>query len=343
MPARMTEYDRPSAELFQRDLYWKAQPVVLRGIAADWEPVAAGLGSPQQLADWLKDKVGSRSVDILSVKSPEDTMFFYGDDLTEMNFDRGSLPFDAFVDAVLSGADQDQARNLYLQGTLASTLSSQLQSALRLPHVPPSAEPSVWMGNRTVAQTHFDLAQNIAVVVSGRRTFTLFPPEQIANLYMGPMEQVPYGTPVSMVRLDNPDFAKHPNFRIALDHALVADLGPGDGIFIPYMWWHRVEASGSLNMLVNYWWNEYGEFGSPMFSMLHAILTMRDMAPAMRSAWRAMFDHFVFGAGQRAMDHVPPASRGGLGPIDPQMRADLWRSIAAGIHPHVAETQDERT
>ena len=37
---------------------------------------------------------------------------------------------------------------------------------------------------------------------------------------------------------------------------MVADLEPGDAIYIPALWWHAVQATGELNVLVNYWWNE---------------------------------------------------------------------------------------
>ena len=172
--------------------------------------------------------------------------------------------------------------------------------------------------------------------MSGQRRFTLFPPEQVANLYMSPVETAPCGTPISMVRLDSPDFEKHPRFKEALAHAVYADLEPGDAIFIPYMWWHQVQARGALNMLVNFWWNEYEDFGSPIYAMLHSVLTVRDMPPAIRSAWKAMFDHFVFGDGAGAMDHMPLQTRGGLGPVSPQMRQGLWHGIAQGITPHLA-------
>ncbi len=331
----ITEVDRPSVEQFQRDLYFSAQPVVMRGIAKDWEAVAAARQSPLIFGTWLKSAVGSKEVNILTGKDPDDSTFFYDDNLVDINFERGSMPFDRFVDTIIESYGDASAANLYLQGTEARNLSAELRNALRLPYAPASSEPSVWMGNETTAQTHFDLSQNVAVVVSGTRRFTLFPPEQIANLYMGPVEYAPCGTPISMVRLDSPDFAKHPRFEEALSHAQQAELEPGDAVFIPYMWWHQVQAKGQMTMLVNYWWNEYDDFGSPMYSMLHTILTIRDMPPAMRSAWKAMFDHFVFGDGAQSMDHMPMQMRGGLGPVSPAMRQNLWRGIAAGIAPHL--------
>ncbi len=339
-PTPIPEIDRPSVEQFQRDIYFRAQPVIMRGIARDWAPVAAGLESPEAFASWLKQSVGQREVQIMAGKFADDSTFFYNDDLIDVNFERGAMDFGEFVDTVMRPASGEPQKSLYLQGTEAANLSAKLRDALRLPYAPSTSEPSVWMGNKTTAQTHFDLSQNIALVISGRRRFTLFPPEQVANLYMSPVETAPCGTPISMVRLDAPDFQKHPRFEEALTHAVYADLEPGDAIFIPYMWWHQVQASGPLNMLVNYWWNEYDDFGSPMYAMLHSVVTMRDMPPAMRSAWKAMFDHFVFGGdghgGAKSMDHMPLQTRGGLGPISPNMRRNLWHGIASGVAPHLA-------
>lgn len=338
-PKPIPEIDCPSVEQFQREIYFKAQPVVMRGIARDLAPVKAASESPEALNHWLKNSVGERDVGIMAAKSAGDSTFHYEDDLTNVNFERDDMDFGVFIDSIMQPVDDDTS-SLYLQGTEAANLSENLRDELRFAYAPSTSEPSVWMGNKTTAQTHFDLSQNIAVVISGQRRFTLFPPEQVANLYMSPVETAPCGTPISMARLDRPDFLKHPRFREALDHAMVADLEPGDAIFIPYMWWHQVQASGRLNMLVNYWWNEYDDFGSPMFAMLHSVMTVRDMPPAMRSAWKAMFDHFVFGAdeegGARSMDHMPLQTRGGLGPHSPNMRPHLWRGIASGIAPHLA-------
>ena len=100
----------------------------------------------------------------------------------------------------------------------------------------------------------FDESNNVACVVSGTRRFTLFPPEQIANLYIGPLGHAPTGTPISLVSLANPDFKRFPRVRDALASALAAELGPGDAVYIPALWWHHVQSLAKYNILVNYWW-----------------------------------------------------------------------------------------
>ena len=60
------------------------------------------------------------------------------------------------------------------------------------------------------SQTHFDMSYNVACVVAGRRRFTLIPPEQLENMYVGPLEFTLAGPPISMVRLEAPDLEKYP-------------------------------------------------------------------------------------------------------------------------------------
>jgi ribosomal protein L16 Arg81 hydroxylase len=160
----------------------------------------------------------------------------------------------------------------------------------------------------------------------------MFPPEQIFNLYPGPLDPTPGGQAVSTVDFANPDFGTHPLFREALAAAQVAEVEPGDAVFIPSMWWHHVEGLSPFNTLVNYWWNLSPAFiPTPMNALHHAMWTIRDRPEHEKRAWKAVFDYYVFGPGTQAAAHLPEQARGALAPIDDdrarQIRAMLLNNL----------------
>lgn len=328
MPA-ITEYDRPDTATFRDEIYPGGVPVIMRGVGAELEPVEVAKQGGAAFADYLKQVIGAKQVKVLAAQPGAGATFFFDGGLGKLNFERGEMPFAQFADKVTGPAAEE--RMLYIESTKVADLSPQLAQALHLPLMPPSIEPLIWMGNKTGTHTHFDIQQNVAYCVSGKRRFTLFPPSQTPNLYMAPFENSPSGAPISMVQLENPDLDRYPRFREALEHMLVAELEPGDALFIPYMWWHHVRALGEFNVLVNYWWNEYEVRGSPVDAMLHAILVLRDLPPPMREAWQAMFETFVFKAHGEPMEHIEPGQRGGMGAFDDRTRVQLWQSLGSGL------------
>ena len=99
---------------------------------------------------------------------------------------------------------------------------------------------SVWIGNRTRVSAHYDFPSNIACNVMGRRRFTVFPPEALPDLHFGPLDVTPSGQSISLVDFAAPDLVRHPRFPQALAVAEVAELEPGDAIYLPSMWIHHV-------------------------------------------------------------------------------------------------------
>jgi hypothetical protein len=167
--------------------------------------------------------------------------------------------------------------------------------------------------------THCDELSNVACVASGRRRFTLFPPNQLPNLYIGPLEFTPTGPPVSMVKLDNPDFERYPRFREALKTALQAELLPGDAIFIPPFWWHHVESLDLANTLINYWWKEPNAATHPTATMsdclYYCLVNLKDLPSEERQAIGVFFNHYLFNATADTAAHIPVERRGVLGRI----------------------------
>jgi hypothetical protein len=149
---------------------------------------------------------------------------------------------------------------------------------------------------------------------------------------MGPFHVTPAVTAVSMAHVTEPDFDRFPRFADALAAARAAELDPGDAIYIPYGWYHHVEALSPLNLLVNYWWNPARrDVGSPWDAMMHGLVALRQLPPDQRRAWRAMFDHYVFMTDVDPAAHLPEPVRGILGADSPADLATMRRSIIAAL------------
>jgi hypothetical protein len=119
------------------------------------------------------------------------------------------------------------------------------------------------------------------------------------------------------VDFNQPDYQQYPKFADALATAQVAELGPGDGIFIPSMWWHHVEALDSLNVLINYWWRQSPAYmNAPINALQLALMTVRDLPPEQKKVWQGMFEHYVFNEDNNAHKHIPQQALGSLAPMD---------------------------
>ena len=308
------------------------QPFVVRGLAADWPLVQAARQGAGAARQYLLAHRRDRSFPANVGHSGGDPRLFYDAGMA-MNFRMVQAPLEQLFAAMAAAEGDPQAPVLYLSSIDMDAYFAGLAEANRLPLGARRPLESIWIGTPTRIAAHNDVPENLAVCAAGRRRFTLFPPEQFANLYPGPLDNTPAGRPVSMVDLHRPDFTAYPRFRQALDAALVAELEPGDALFVPSLWWHHVEGLAPFNVLVNYWWRDVPHFlGQPEDALLHAILALRDLPLRDRERWRALFDHYVFGDGGPPVDHLPAEARGILAPLTPatagQLRARLLRSLS---------------
>ena len=292
------------------------QPWVHRGLVADWPAAQAGRRSGAEAAEYIRKTWGGEAVGLL-VGPPEIRgRYFYNDNFTGMNFRREMAPLDGLLEALVKLADEPNPPALYMGSTAVDAWLPGFRAANDLPMQSRQPLVSMWLGNRSRIAAHYDLPDNIACVVAGRRHFTLFPPEQLPNLYVGPLDLTPAGQPVSLVDFANPDLQRHPRFAQALEHAQVAELEPGDAVFIPSMWWHHIESLTSFNVLVNYWWRQSPAYlDSPIGALMAALLSVRDLPPHQREIWRDVFDHYVFRPTEATAAHIPLHARSALEPL----------------------------
>jgi hypothetical protein len=315
-PAPLRELVSPDAASVRREVLTAGRPAVLRNLVAHWPAVTAGRGGPAQLLAYLRRFDSGALVDAIMTAPEVAGRVFYNEAMSGFNFVRNRLPISAVAEQVQRYGGFVRAPAVAVQSALLRDCLPGFAAENPLELLDVSVLPRIWLGTAITTPTHLDEWHNIGCVVAGRRRFTLFPPEQVANLYVGPLDFAPTGAPMSLVRLHAPDFERFPRFREALAAAFSAELGPGDALYIPPLWWHHVESLEPCNLLVNYWWHaiEGAAVGaaSGFDNLIHALLTLRPLPAATRAAWRALFEHYVFGTEDSAA-HIPAERRGVLG------------------------------
>jgi hypothetical protein len=305
----------PYDELLQSE-----RPAIIKGLASDWPLVRAR--SAVQAARYLKSFYQGRKVLAFIARPELKGRFAYTKDVDGLDFESHHGLLDEYLDQILQQFDDPQAPTVYIGSTDVDQYlpGIRAENDLVLNHAMFEANPPMvgaWIGNRTTALAHYDMSNNIACCLVGRRRFTLFPPEQIENLYPGPLEPTPGGQVVTMTDIHAPDFERFPRLRAALEAAEVAELEPGDVLFYPAMWWHQVEALDGFNVMMNYWWNTSPRYmDTPQNTLMHALLSLRDRPEQEKRAWRAVFDYYVFGPADRAAAHLPESAQGNLAPMD---------------------------
>jgi hypothetical protein len=326
------EHSGLTVDEIRRDVLPDKHPAILRGLVRDWRAVREFRDSPEALVRYLERHDSGAPVDALMTAPEVDGQISYNDAMSGFNFHRNRLPLSEIAAQVLRYAKFPKPPAVAAQSALIRDCLPAFAQENSLSLFDAAILPRIWLGNRITTPTHVDEWNNVGCVVAGRRRFTLFPPEQIANLYIGPLDFAPTGAVMSMVSLRDPDFARFPKFREALGQSQTAELGPGDGIFIPPLWWHHVESLEPFNVLVNYWWHDPlgadSSADSAFDALLHGILSIRALPPQTRRAWGAFFEQYVFGATSGSIDHIPAERRGILGGMSPQQIAALRAHLA---------------
>ena len=127
---------------------------------------------------------------------------------------------------------------------------------------------NVWMGGARETKLHYDLLDNLHAVVRGQKTFYLVHPREHVHLYhLVPdprRAQTLSYTQLDFFRLDDTRF---PETRNVGYH--VAEVHPGEVLYLPTAWYHAVKHAGDPTMAVNFWWPSPHDFARAADSFLH--------------------------------------------------------------------------
>jgi hypothetical protein len=300
------------------------EPVIMKGLVNHWKIVECGKQSDDNAINYLKSHYNGRP-SVACIGHPDiQGRFFYDAEGTQLNFQTRQATIDEVLDLIRQNFSEKNPTSYYIASNVIDTHFPEFRrdNDIAIPR-PATDYPiediraSIWIGNRTTACCHYDASDNLACCVVGKRRFTLFPPDQIANLYPGPLTPTPGGQALSMVDFANPNLTKYPKFSEAIKHGQIAELEAGDALYLPSMWWHQVESQSPFNVLVNYWWSNSAKYMGPAMDVLyHAMLSLRDKPEHEKLAWKHVFDYYIFGDASLAGEHLPEQARGYLGETD---------------------------
>lgn len=330
----IAEYEGVDRERFEREIAPTGEPAVFRGLTAGWPIARAAQAGDETLADFLRAAAADDPFEAWFGAPEIEGRFGYTPDFTGFNHERKLATIDQLLDLLLRQRGQGRPYSMYAGGIPIRKHLPGLLAGIPVPLLDMGKATliSLWLGNRTRTAAHWDLPRNLACVVAGRRRFTLFPTEQIANLYVGPLDFTLAGQPISLVDLDSPDLECFPRFAHALEAARTAELGPGDAVYIPSLWWHAVASLDELGAMINFWWSDSEPpLLTPLNALYHAVITTKNLPPNERAAWRVMFDHYVFEDNGDPAAHLPKPARGILGRRTPELVARVKKLLVSAL------------
>lgn len=298
---------------FLQDVVLPCQPLILRGLVADW-PVARAADARAFRALLAPLDAGHETEAFFGAPQIAGK-YFYAEDLKGFNFQRRRMALSAALDLLVGTIGKPGGESIYIGSLPTNTYLPGFGAANPMPLLP-GVEPRLWLGHASTVSFHYDTADNLACVAAGKRRFTLYAPELIDSLYVGPIDNTMAGQPVSLAASAPRDDAKYPKFAGIRDQALVAELAAGDALYLPKLWWHQVESIAPFNALVNYWWDAFAAGpDAPYTTLLLAMIAIAERPAPERRAWKALFDHYVFRQNGHPLAHLPPDHHGILGPL----------------------------
>lgn len=322
---------------FQSGIVAHCKPVIIRGLVADWPVAKAACSSIGSLKDYLTPFDAQRPVEVFFGDPAIAGKYYYKAGLQGFNFERRVLPLMDAIDRIREALERPGGQSVYIGSLPAAECLPGFAAANPMPLAGSAtaqsgsggAAPRIWLGTAANISSHYDTFDNLACVIAGRRRFTLFAPELIGKLYVGPIDNTMSGPPVSLAAsAPSGSDGQFPLFEQIRDQALTADLEAGDALYLPKLWWHQVESTAPFNGLVNYWWDASSAGPDlPYTALLFSMITIAERPPAERQAWKAFFDHYVFRTNGHPLAHLPADQHGLLGPLKP----DNYSKIRARI------------
>jgi hypothetical protein len=241
-----------SSHINYKEIISAQQPIVIKNIAQNWPAIS----SPDRRWESLPYLVKACGQCMVPVEIGGD----YMNSMTRIEIMKLSQVLHKFQVQKFSKGDSQQSefqpQHYYLaQHPLLSM--DNLINDIQIPEICSShlvgKNINIWIGNLTSSSPcHHDPYENILIQIFGQKSILLFPPADTKYLYPAPIPQ----RNTSRINFKNDLKEEMKQFPLLSQASgYHATLSPGDGLFIPFHWWHYCQAR-SLNCSVNFWWLE---------------------------------------------------------------------------------------
>ncbi len=225
--ARRVERRRKvSPDEFYTHYYAENRPLVLLDFADTWP-------AQRWTVDSLERSLGDEPVEVMSGREQ--------DERYELNTEqhRSTMPFSEYTAWVRSAGRSNDiylvANNHVLDSPAAAGLWNDFDAG-RPPLDSATARGNayLWFGPAgTVTPMHHDVMNVLFVQLGGRKRFTLVAPGFTPRVY----NRIGVHADIDP---DHPDYDAYPEFSGVSTTSVL--LEPGDSLFLPVGWWHRVES-----------------------------------------------------------------------------------------------------
>ncbi|UJR36813.1 hypothetical protein I4U23_029527 [Adineta vaga] len=289
----------PSALTFYRDYVSRNKPVIIQGALNDWLALSKWTNS-----DYLRKQLGNQSVTI------DITPDGYGDSVKLHKYFvtplEEKMPFNHFMDIIEGKISYQGIVYCQHQNSSFTTEFQQLNNDIHeLNWVrdafgqPPDAV-NLWIGtSKSVSTLHHDPYENLYGVIQGRKHFTLYPPTDLYWLdqkFYKKAHYERYNSTQTTIDDDGLNLKSDDDFVIVPDdnevpwfdhdenqlrkkqylNPLRVSVEPGEVLYLPSLWFHRVEQDSPVTIACNFWydmeydikWNYY-QFMSNIIKQKH--------------------------------------------------------------------------
>ena len=176
-----------NASNFSLDILSSIEPVVIRGIVKDWPLVAKAREGIQKISEYLLCYYENDRIIAFASKPELGKKFTYGSNDNQMSFEKLESTLDLILETISESSKSVNSGTVYMGSTTLDYVLPGLDKDNNLSIGDANPLKSIWVGNQTIVPPHYDVPDNIAFVCAGTRKFTLFPPSQLKNMYVGPL------------------------------------------------------------------------------------------------------------------------------------------------------------